>query len=320
MKLIKVLSTIVFILTAIIYARDIKPIVTINTSGIVSDFVEDNGFLYVATDSGIVDIIDLSKEKIVKKIKLKPLTTAQGDVIPARIHAIDRYKGKTLLVSSDVNAYRNVWIDDGIELKKVIDSSKHLMPKSAFFINENRILLGSFGSDITLYDNSDNTQLYNSHISESTMGGMVLTEDKRRMVVSDESGNVRLIDINSSKVIKTFSSEHVDNIYRVAYANGIIVTAGQDRRIGVYAKNGTAYHLKSNFLVYAVGLSPSGDRALFSSGEEHYLQLFNTKTKKIGNRLVGHYAIPNKILFINEDSVISSGDEERIFFWNLKKK
>ena len=302
-----------------VYTKDISPITTIETSGIVSDFVEDKGYLYVATDAGIVDIIDLSRQKIVKQIKFAPLQTAQGDTVPARVHCIDRLNGKTLMVTSAINAYRNVWIDDGRKLKKIIDSKQHMMPKSAYFSSKNKIVFGSFGSDVILYDDDENSKLYERHISESTMGGMILSPDKKKIVVADESGEVRLIDVNSSKILQTFSSEHVDNIYRVAYANGTIVTAGQDRRVGVYTEDGKAYHLKSDFLVYAVGLSPSGETAVYSDGLEHHLQLFNTHTKIKGNRLVGHYATPGKILFINETSIISAGDEEKIFFWKLKK-
>jgi WD40 repeat protein len=151
------------------------------------------------------------------------------------------------------------------------------------------------------------------------MGGMILSPDKKKVIISDESGEVRLIDIDTSKVLKTFSSEHVDNIYRVAYANNIIITAGQDRRVGVYRENAKAYHIKSDFLVYAVGLSPSGRTGVYSSGFDHELQLFNTANGSKGDKLIGHYAIPGKILFINENSIISSGDEDRIFFWKLKK-
>jgi WD40 repeat protein len=300
-------------------AKDIKPITTIQTSGLVSDFVEDKGYLYVATDAGVVDIIDLSSQKIVRQIKLEPLLTSRGDFVPARIHCVDRKDGKTLLVSSGISAYRNVWVDDGKKLTKILDETEHLMPKSAFFSDDNKILLGTFGSDVVLYDNEENAKLYERQISESTMGGMVLSEDKKKMIVSDESGEVRVIEVNSSKVTKTFSSEHVDNIYRVAYANHIIITAGQDRRVGVYHENGKAYHIKSDFLVYAVGLSPNGETGVYSSGLEHHLQLFDTNNGNKGNRLVGHYAIPNKILFINETSLISSGDEEKIFFWKLEK-
>ena len=46
-------------------SKDLSPIAKIEASGLVSDFVEDNGLLYVATDAGCVDIIDLSTQKIV---------------------------------------------------------------------------------------------------------------------------------------------------------------------------------------------------------------------------------------------------------------
>jgi WD40 repeat protein len=149
------------------------------------------------------------------------------------------------------------------------------------------------------------------------MGGMALSSDKKKMVISDESGCVRLIDINSSKVEKTLSSEHVDNIYSVAYADGVILTGGQDRRVGVYHKDGNAYHIKSDFLVYCVGLSPSGKIGAYSSGENNVLQLFNTQNKVKLHRLKGHYATPNKIMFITENLLISSGDEETVYFWKI---
>jgi WD40 repeat protein len=310
----------IFIFLSVLFAKDILPIAKIEVSGIVSDFVEDRGYLYVATDVGIVDIIDLSSRKIVKQIVLPPLISAQDGEIPARIHAIDRHNNKTLLVTSAANAYREVWIEENGRLKKIIDAQKRIMPKSAFFNEKGKIVFGTFGSDIILYDNEENYRIYESHISESTMGGMVLSSDKKKMVISDESGMVKLIDVNSSKIEKEYSREHVDNIYKVAYSNGIIVTAGQDRRVGVYfTDSGDSYHLKSDFLVYCVGLSPKATTAVYSSGTEHHLQLFNPTTKSKGDRLVGHYATPTKILFINEKALISSGDEEKVFFWLLSE-
>ena len=310
--------TIVFLLFIAIFAKDITPITTIETSGLVSDFVEDSGYLYVATDTGVVDIIDLSQQKIIDQIHFEPLKTAIGDLIPTRIHSIDRNKGKTLLITSGISAYRNVWIHDGQRLQKIIDETKHLMPKCAYFTEEGKIVFGSFGSDVVLYDDKESYKLYENHISESTMGGMVLSQDKRKMILSDESGSVRVLDVRSAKIEQILDSQHVDNIYRVAYSKGVIITAGQDKRVGVYRSGQKAYHIKSDFLVYSVGLSPSGEIGLYSSGESHDLQLFYTKSGKKADRLTGHYATPNKILFINENAIISAGDENKIFFWMLK--
>jgi hypothetical protein len=52
----KIIS-IFFLLYSLLEAKEIKPIATFKVSGIVSDFVKDGDFLYVATDAGIVDIM-----------------------------------------------------------------------------------------------------------------------------------------------------------------------------------------------------------------------------------------------------------------------
>jgi WD40 repeat protein len=79
------------------------------------------------------------------------------------------------------------------------------------------------------------------------MGGMVLSADKKKILIADESGTARLIDINTSKVEQTFSSEHVDNIYSVAYANNTIITGGQDKRVGIYSKDVMPFISKVTF-------------------------------------------------------------------------
>ena len=302
----------IFILSySLLEAKEIKAVAIFEVSGIVSDFVKDGDFLYVATDSGIVDIINLLSKKIENKIYLEDIHT--------RIHSIDRFQGKTLLVTSAKNAYRNVWIHDDVKgLKKIIDQEKKLMPKRAFFSEKGEIILATFGSDIVLYESVENYNVYNTRISESTMGGMVLSQDKKKMIIADESGTVRLIDVESSKVEETFTSEHVDNIYSVAYNKGILLTGGQDRRIGIYPQNALAYHIKSDFLVYCVGLSPDGKIGIYSSGFEHNLQLFRTQNGTKTDTLIGHYATPNKIMFVTNNTLISTGDENKIFFWVLE--
>ena len=89
------------------HAKDIKPIATLPVSGLVSDFVEDDGLLYVATDAGVVEVIDLFTQKVVNQIHFKPMKTFMGDFVPVRVHSVDRFQGKTLLVTSGSSAYRN---------------------------------------------------------------------------------------------------------------------------------------------------------------------------------------------------------------------
>ncbi len=315
---LKILLALLFVIS-IAFSKDITPLFKLKASGLVSDFVIEGSRLYAATDQGSIDIFDLETQKIVDRIKLKSILTVRGELVPAQIYSVDRIDGKTLFVSKGESGYRNVWIHTGFELKKIIGEEKKLFVKKAHFANNGDLLLGTFGSDVLLYDEKEGYQVYQKHISPSALGGIALSADKKKVVMSDESGSVRLIDVASSQVDKVFSSEHVDNIYRVAYSNGIILTAGQDRRVGVYyVDKNDSYHLKSDFLVYCVALSPNGKNGIYSSGLDHKLQLFDIKSRKETKRLAGHHAVVNKIEFINETLLVSAGDENDIFIWSLE--
>lgn len=300
-----------------VFAKDIYPTLTFKSIGYVSDFVIDKDKLYVANDMGTIDIFDIQTQKIIDQIVLDPVTTAMGNLISPIILSVDRFNGKTLIVSIGKNAFRNVWIYENYTLTQIIDESRELTIKEARFVNDERIIFGTFGSEIILHDTSEHYNLYKSHISQSTMGDITLSDDKKKMLFSDESGEIKLIDIESSKVEKTYSSQNVDNVYHVAYSKGTIITAGQDRRVGVYQNDQKAYHLKSDFLVYCVGISPSGKIGVYSSGEEHHLQLFNTKTKLKTDTLIGHSRIITQIKFTSEKELFSAGGSNKVFYWKL---
>ncbi|WP_457745764.1 WD40 repeat domain-containing protein [Sulfurimonas sp.] len=308
-----------FLFNIAINAKDIHPLYKYKAIGFVSDFVVKNNKLYSGSDEGVITIHDVQSKKLLEVITLEPVTTELGELQSARILSLDYINNKLLIVSIGKGLYRNVWIYEKHQLKKIIDESAKLTLKEARFLDDEKILLASFASEIILHDFKENYTLYKRHVTQSTLGDITLSKDKKRVIMCDESGEVRVIDTKSSKTLQVFDSQNVDNLFHVAYANGVTVTAGQDRRVGVYHDNGDAYHLKSDFLVYCVGITPSGKTALYSSGENSSLQLFNTTTKQKLDRLVGHSGVINQIKFINENELFSSDGGEYIFYWKLQK-
>ena len=61
---------VILVLFSTLHAKNIRPIASIKVSGLVSDFVKDGDYLYVATDAGSVDIIDLFTREIVEQIRV----------------------------------------------------------------------------------------------------------------------------------------------------------------------------------------------------------------------------------------------------------
>ncbi|MBU1216381.1 nitrate reductase [bacterium] len=306
-----------FILSYLLSAKELSPNLRFYSTGYVNSFVVNDEHLYAGNDMGTVDVFDIKTQKIINRIALPLLTTVANKLIPQNIISVDYLNGKILILSIGENAYRNVWIYENYELKQIVDESKKLTIKKALFANDEKILFGTFGSEIILHDTRENYNLYTSHVTQSTMGGIVLNSDKSKMVMSYESGEIRVIDVMSSNVEHIYSSQNVDNVYDVAYSNGVIITAGQDRRVAVYRDGEKDYHLKSNFLVYAVGLSPSGKTGAYSSGDEQNIQLFDTDTKILGDTLVAHKSRINQIWFKNEKEIFSVGSRNTIFYWKL---
>ena len=298
-------------------AKDIEPTFKLKSIGFVSDFVVVGEKIFVASDEGVVEVFDLKTQKVIEFITLKPLILANGELQTQRILSIDHLNDKLLIVSIGKSAYRNVWIYENHTLSKLLDEREKLTVKEARFINDEQIFLATFDSEILLFDRAESYKLYKEQTSQSTLGDIVLSEDKSKVILSNESGEIQLRDVNSSKTLQTFETQNLDNVYHVAYANGVILTAGQDRRVGIYRDGEKATHIKSNFLVYCVGLSPSAKVGVYSSGEEAHLQLFETKTKKKLDRLVGHTSIINQIKFINEKELFSSERSPYIYYWKL---
>ncbi len=316
-KFLKFFFIFVTVFLSLLEAKDIPPTHKFHAIGLVSDFIIDHNKLYGATDVGTIDIFDLKTQQLLSQIILPPVTTAMGELVSARILSVDRYNNKTLIVSIGRDAFRNVWIYEEHSLKQIIDENSKLTIKEARFMDDERIILATFGSEIILHDTKEDYHIYKSHISQSTLGDIALNQNKTHMVLSDESGEIKLINLKDSSVEKTFASQNVDNVYHVAHSSGVIITAGQDRRVGVYQKDKKPYHIKSDFLVYCVGISPSGKIGVYSSGEENHLQLFDTKTKRKSHRLIGHKAIINQIHFINEKELYSADTSKTILYWKL---
>jgi len=318
MKILHALFFLLFLLYLPLFSREITPAFVMQSRGLVSDFVLDGFNLYVANDEGSVEIFDIAQRKKVDEIFILGNKTVMGEWVNPKILSVDRFQGKTLIVSSGKNGYRNVWLHDGVKLKQIISIQRKLAVKEARFLDSENFIFGTLGYDMISYTLNDKYTTSQQHIEESAFSDLVMSEDKKTMVTASESGQVMLLESSSGKILKKFKPQNLDNIYKLAYKNGTIITAGQDRRVGVYPKEGNPYYLRSDFLVYAVGLSPSGKLGVYSSNEASDLQLFDVQTKKKLHLLKGQDSIPSTIKFFNEDGFFSAGYGNTIYYWYLK--
>ena len=319
MKILLHLLTLLTLLNSHLLSKEITPAFTLQSRGLVSDFVLDGSKLYVANDEGSVEIFDFLNRKKVDEIFLPPINSLIDGLVPAKILSVDRNNNRTLIVSSAQDGYRDVWLHDGVKLKQLISTKRKIAVKEARFLDDKNFIFGTLGYDMLSYTMNDSHMVFNEHIEDSSFSDMVMSEDRTTMVTASESGQVMLLDSKSGKLLKAFKPQNLDNIYKLAYKSGTIITAGQDRGVGVYPKDGKPYYLRSSFLVYAVGLSPSGKIGVYSSNENSDLQLFDVATGEKGHILKGQKSIPSTIKFFDEDGFFSAGYGNTIYYWYLKK-
>jgi hypothetical protein len=160
---------------------------------------------------------------------------------------------------------------------------------------------------------------FREQVSFSKFSNFALNEKKSEVVVADESGDLKIHNTKDGKLIKTLAGQNLDNVFQVDYKNGIIATAGQDRRVVVYNTTfNSAYYKTAPFLIYGVGLSPSGKLVAYASDEQNNVTVFKTS----GKSTVGHYSgnkmTLSKIIFINEKEFLVSSDDKTINLYKIK--
>ena len=296
-----------------------KPQKQFIASGFVTDLFYQDKKLYAATDMGSVDIFDTNSSKLLKKIKVAPITDFMGDVIDSKVYSVDMINQKVLLLSQGRKGARRVHIYENDTLELVLSDTQKLFAAKARFLNKDTIMLGLLSNEIISYDIKKQKQNYRIQVSQSKFSNFVLTEDKAEIIIADESGNLKIHDTKTGEFKRELSGKNLDNVFAVDIKNGTIATAGQDRRVVIYPeKSNSAYFKTSGFLVYSVGLSPSGKIAGYSSDEKNNITVFNTVTKKKLGVYGGNKMTTTNILFINENVFFVSTDNTTINQFKIK--
>lgn len=311
---------VIFVLLIVnINAKDLNPSYTLTASGSVTDLLLKDKLLYASTTASAIDIFDIKTRKKTNTIKVPKIKDFLGDIIDSKIYSIDLLNDKLLILSQGQKGGRNIDILENGKKTNIITDKKRLFIAKAKFVEKDRIIYALLSNQLFLYDIKNNKIIKDIQISHSKFSNFKLSEDKKYIVTADESGIVKMYDTTTLKELKSFSSQNVDNIFQLDLKNNIIITAGQDRRCAVYdIKKNSSYYKKAEFLIYSVGLSPSGNIGVMADNEQSDLKVFNTKTKEDLFILKENKALISNILFLNEKELFVASEEEHINNYKLK--
>ena len=295
----------------------LEPTKTYKADGTVVDMKIDNNLLYVATDAGSVDIFDIKTTKKVKKIEVEKIKDFVGDEVDSKVYSVDVLDKSILVLSQTSGGFRRVDIHVNGKRERVIDAKDYMAIAKAKFLDKNTIILALLSNEIISFDITTKQKNWIFQASGGKFSNFVLDEKREKIVIADESGDLKIHSTKDGKFIKELSGKNLDNVYQVDMKNGVIATAGQDRRVVIY-KPFSAYYKISPFLIYGVGLSPSGKRVAYSSDENNNVTIFDTTTKEDLVQLTGNKMILTGIVFLNENELFVSSDDSVINFYKVK--
>ncbi|RLD67038.1 MAG: WD40 repeat domain-containing protein [Bacteroidetes bacterium] len=299
----------------------IKPIHKIKADGAVTDILKDGNTLYAATDNATINVFSLQNRRLLYKISFPKIKDFMGDIISPKVYDIDKLPSSEAIIAAvqGNRGFANIYIVRNRKPELIIkDIEAKMMVKRVKFIDKNTILLGLLSNELVRYDLVKKKVIYRVQISAYTFSDIVLDAQRKEVITADESGIIHIIDVQTGKILKELSGKNVDNIYQIDYQGSTIICGGQDRRLSIYHRNTSqSYYLQGSFLIYSVGLSPSGKYGAFSANEENEIKVFNTKTKQEVAMLIGSETLITRILFTSESELITSSDDPNILFWKI---
>ncbi len=298
--------------------KALQPDYSLKADGLVKTLLHEKGTLYAATQNGVVHAYDLQSRQRTTLFTLPEIESFTHEMVPAKIYSIDKIGDKILVSAQGQGSYRNIWMYEAGKLTKIIDTSKGYMLSEAKFLDEDTILMATLSNQLIKYDYKKNTELAKKQLSYSSFSDFALDKEKKVAAATDESGVVHMLRVSDFEVTKEYEGQNVDRIYDVSYKNGVVMGAGQDRRLSIYKPFGAATYMQFDFLLYACGMNEAATLGAVAYNPANDVLVFETGSKDRLYDLTGNEAVVTKILFVSDNEVFVASESETINHYTLQ--
>ena len=260
----------------------------------------------------------IKADKFLEPIKFRTVKTHFSDAEPTKIFSIDRL-GDTLLVLTEMDyneRYLYVFKKEGALWSEI--SNMRLANKSAkkaFFIDEKTAVVSDFGNEIYFIDLESKKAVFKHKFSIALYVDFEINKTRDKIAIGAESGVIYVYNLKTRQTEQTLNF-FKDNMYDIDYKNDVVAVGSIDKQAGVY--DGRMNYFKSDFIVYAVGLSEDAKTFSFMNGEQSDILVYDVSSKEKLATVKTGQQILNEIYLSNEGRLISVAYEKEVKFWSVK--
>ena len=322
--MLKSLFLFIFIISNLHAIKNIEPSIIYNVNGSVMDSVYKNNTIYASTNSGVVDIVDMKTNKIIKEIKLPQIKDFMGDLIDNHVTSIDVIDNTLLIVAQAQHGKNEIFIYKD-KLKKIISVDKKLSINKARFISKDIFIFVTLDSELYFYDLKQEKIISKLNVREvdaefnSKFSDFCFNDDKSKIALADESGVIKIVDLKQNKIEKILKDGNLDNVFKVQWKKDIIITGGKDKKSIIYNLNKNSKKtIDSEFFVYGVSISPNLKLGAYSLDPQNNVIIFDMNNLKKLYKLSGTNMTITSIVFLSDDEVIIASDSKKINYYKLK--
>ena len=303
MRILIFLVTILFALT---------PYKKLTFDSYISKLAFNDKYMIVALEDSRVVV--LKDQKPYFTIKLPKIHDFMGDPIPMPVYSLDILKNQALILSQGEDQKREFYLLnlDTKKLTHIFTTKDTLM--SAKFVDNDKIFFALLSDEVELYSLKKGV-IYKIQVGSYVFSKMA--KYKNLAAIGDESGAVKIVDINKGKVIKVLRGFNKDKTIALDIKKNLVLNGSSDKRVAIYTlDNYITTSFMAKFLPYAGSISPKLDKFAIQYNEQNDIALYSIYGKKL-DILKGHSMALNDIYFYKKDEIISFSPAE-ILFWRVK--
>ncbi|XP_005102786.1 WD repeat-containing protein 53 [Aplysia californica] len=233
-----------------------------------------------------------------------------------------------------------LWSREGQVVTKVTRPDSECT--SAIFSKDNpNIVYAAFGQEVLLLDITRAQEpIFVFQSNQEEVNQLALDSKEQFLAACDDSGEIKVYGLQDRKVFKTLRHKHTNICSAVSFRPGKqweIVSGGLDCRLvhwdfskpkclnqfnmqELYATPGDSPHMINPPFVHHIASSPSGS-TFACALENGQLPLLNASHKNLQPKhaLFAHTQGVSQVQFLNEDNIVSAGNDSCIVHWDLSK-